>query len=74
MNGKEWKPMHTAILQAMHATHHDHEIAAKTGHTRETVCRRRLALGLPGYYATRYADWPDLPAMSQKAIRRACAA
>lgn len=74
MNGKEWKPMHTAILQAMHATHHDHEIAAKTGHDVDTVQRRRSCLGLPAYYGSRYGRWEDLPAFSLAAIKRAAQA
>lgn len=72
MNGKEWKPTHTATLLAMHATHHDHEIAERTGHSADTVQRRRSAMGLPAHYGSRYGRWQDLPPASLSTIKRAC--
>lgn len=71
MNGKPWTEANTATLCALHATHHDHEIAKRTGHDVDTVQRRRSLLGLPAFYGSRYGRWEDLPAASLVAIRRA---
>lgn len=62
------------MLMSLYATHHDHEIAAKTGHDVDTVQRRRSAMGLPAYYGSRYGRWEDLPRASLAAIRRAAQA
>ncbi len=59
------------MLIALHATHHDHEIAAKTGHDVDTVQRRRSAMGLPAFYGHRYGTWLEIPPASLAAIRRA---
>ncbi len=64
----------TDTLIRLHATHHDHEIAAKTGHDKFTVMRRRQAMGLPAYYGSRYGRWEDLPRASLAAIKRAAQA
>jgi len=73
MNGKEWTPYDTATLHALHKTHADADIATKTGHCRETVCRRRLALGLDPYVRVKYSTFLALPKASLEAIRRAAA-
>lgn len=47
MNGKPWTGADTDTLRRMNAVGYtDGEIAAITGHCRETVTRRRLMLGL----------------------------
>lgn len=71
MNGKTWLPMHTATLLSLHATHHDHEIAERTGHATVTVAYRRRALGLEPFCGVRYGSWEDLPPASMAAIRKA---
>lgn len=54
MNGRPWTAEHTATLERMAGKYTDEEIAAVTGHRRETVTRRRLALGRD---ACRRIDW-----------------
>lgn len=72
MNGHKWTPEHTDMLLSLYATHHDQEIADRTGHHPDTVQRRRRDLGLPAYYGrTRYGSWQDIPSASLAAIRRA---
>jgi hypothetical protein len=71
MNGKQWTRADTETLMNLHASHHDHEIADKTGHDTDTVQRHRSALGLPAYYGSKYGRWEDLPRASLAAIRRA---
>lgn len=54
-NGRPWLPQHTATLRRMNAVGYtDGEIAAVTGHRRETVTRRRIAMGLS---ESRRVDW-----------------
>lgn len=46
-NGRPWTSNDTATLRRMNgAGYSDGEIAEHTGHCRETITRRRLALGL----------------------------
>lgn len=54
MNGRPWTERHAEILRRMAGKYTDEEIAATTGHRRETVTRRRLALGLD---PCRRVDW-----------------
>ncbi len=70
-NGKPWSQEHTNMLLSLYGTHHDHEIAERTGHDTDTVQRRRSAMGLPAFYGHRYGNWQDLPRASLAAIRRA---
>lgn len=70
-NGKPWERKHTSMLLSLYATHHDHEIAERTGHCADTVQRRRAMLGLSPYYGSKYGRWEDLPAFSLAAIKRA---
>ena len=46
MNGRPWTDQHTDLLLRLAGRVTDEVIAALTGHCRETVTRRRLALGL----------------------------
>lgn len=46
MNGKEWRPEHTELLKRYEGVFTDWQFAEATGHTRETITRRRTALGL----------------------------
>ena len=48
-NGLPWLPTHTVMLLMWAGRLSDAGIAEMTGHTRETVCRRRAAAGLPPY-------------------------
>lgn len=74
MNGKPWTTEHAQMLKQLAGFAYDHEIAKATGHDVDTVQRRRSALGLPAYRgASRYSTYQAIPAMSLKAIKRACA-
>ena len=71
-NGRPWGAEDSATLMRLHATHHDHEIAERTGHCADTVQRRRSAMGLPAFYGrARYGSWQDIPSASLAAIKRA---
>jgi CO/xanthine dehydrogenase Mo-binding subunit len=48
MNGRPWLPAHTATLTRMRGRPID-EIAAETGHCRETVARHLRAMGWKSY-------------------------
>lgn len=57
MNGKAWLPEHTDTLRRMNAVGYtDEEVAAITGHCRETVTRHRLALGFDCSYRQKELD------------------
>lgn len=73
MNGRPWLKEHTDMLLALYATHHDHEIAERTGHATVTVFYRRRDMGLPAcsHGVVRYGTWEDLPPASMAAIRKA---
>jgi hypothetical protein len=60
LNGKIWKPEHTDTLRRMAGQYTDEEIASQTGHCRETVTRRRLALGLSPCHRVDWTrrSWP----------------
>lgn len=55
MNGRRWTEQDTATLRRMSSVGYvDREIAAVTGHSRETVTRHRNALGIA---ESRRTDW-----------------
>lgn len=75
MNGREWLPKHQAILEQLGGRIPDDMIAAKTGHDRSVIVRRRRAANIPPYCTgtARYGTWNDLPLPSKEAIQRALA-